>query len=447
MNCKQCTEELINKREDALFCNANCKQKYFKRKKQILNKIERLEKSIRMEEDAQKYFNEQLLDIHENIKTNLGYLKSNLVELEKSLSEVARTVRLNNRGFYSEFMEAIEDDPDKYWREIQIMKGFDSSRKQKLLQKYRNQFREVEKQKRKEYEEKFIEYTQAAQHVKSGRPIDAQKELLVKVEKSKREVVQFKEELEGLRSIDLDRLPPKPNPKRKNRPSKRTSPVRAFSGREILTMEFNGIQLAGEIGRFLGKLEREKCAIALTGNSGAGKSTFSYQLAKAFLEARQSVAYFSLESGFTESMQKLVAKYGIGKYKFDAFGEGTLTDVRTEANNYDCVIVDSYAKISSKAQDFEDLRQDFPNTFFIIIFQKTTDGKIRGGSSILYNSTATIDIGISDQEHRMAWMKKSRYGTENFVYSINQDKLLKDDKIPTKWTKINETWQSPSRKY
>ena len=107
------------------------------------------------------------------------------------------------------------------------------------------------------------------------------------------------------------------------------------------------------------------------------------------------------------------------------------------------MIVDSYSKISSKAEDFENLRQEFPNTFFIIIFQKTTDGKIRGGSSIIYNSTATIDIRITKEEHRIAIMQKSRYKSENFVYSINNDEVLKSTNAPIKWSEIEKEWTSP----
>ena len=100
MNCKQCTEELINKREDALFCNGNCKQKYFKRKKQVLSKITKLERSIRMEEDAQAHFEAQLEQVNKNIQTNLETLRSELKDLEKSFFEVLRTTKLSNNEFY-----------------------------------------------------------------------------------------------------------------------------------------------------------------------------------------------------------------------------------------------------------------------------------------------------------------------------------------------------------
>ena len=196
-------------------------------------------------------------------------------------------------------------------------------------------------------------------------------------------------------------------------------------------MNFDGVQVKGEIGRFLGTMERNKCAIALTGDSGAGKSYFSYELANAFIGNQLSVGYFTLESGFNNKFKEFASSHS-GNFLFKGFEEGKLQDVRTEANNFDCLIIDSYSKISDKAKDFEELRQDFPDTFFIIIFQKTTDGKIRGGSSILFNSTATIDIKVDAGGERLAVMKKSRYDTENFIYSITEGELVKDDKLPIK---------------
>lgn len=440
MKCKQCTEELVNKREDAIFCNPNCKQKYFKRKKQILSKIKRLEKFTQMEQDVKEHFTKEIVEIQGRVKNNCENIRRKVREAEESLSEMIRTRRLTDAEFYTELIAAFKITPHKYWHDLQIIRGYDQQAKSDLVHHYRVQFKKQENLTRKKYLPLKQKLNAIEAHIKSGEHTDNQEKLNIQISKCTDEIKRFQVEIEELKSIDLDRLEPKPSVKRKNRPAKRTSVVRAYSGKEILNMEFDVLQLDGELGRFLGKLQRERCAIALTGNSGAGKTTFSYQLAKGFLEKNQSVAYFSLESGFTESTKNLVSKYGIGKYKFDAFAEGTLTDVRIEANNYDCIIVDSYAKISSRPQDFEQLRQDFPNTFFIIIFQKTTDGKIRGGSSILYNSTATIDIQITKGDHRIAWMQKSRYDSENFVFSLNRNKVLKSDKKPIKWSEIEEKW-------
>jgi len=58
-----------------------------------------------------------------------------------------------------------------------------------------------------------------------------------------------------------------------------------------------------------------------------------------------------------------------------------------------------------------------------IIFQKTSSGSIRGGSSIKFNSSATIDVQLQDGE-RIAVMEKGRYGTIGWVYSIDEGRVI-----------------------
>ena len=77
------------------------------------------------------------------------------------------------------------------------------------------------------------------------------------------------------------------------------------------------------------------------------------------------------------------------------------------------------------AFDLEKLRKDFPETIFVCIHQKTTAGTIRGGSKIFYNSTAIINIEIDHDKGRLAVMKKSRYGTEGYMYNINDDEVFR----------------------
>jgi hypothetical protein len=94
--------------------------------------------------------------------------------------------------------------------------------------------------------------------------------------------------------------------------------------------------------------------------------------------------------------------------------------VRKAAESYSLVIVDSFNKLDAKATDFEKLRNDFPLTIFILIFQKTTSGTMRGGSSIKYDSSATIDV-IKRNGQRIAIMEKGRYGTIGWEYFIKAD--------------------------
>ncbi|MCB9198089.1 MAG: hypothetical protein H6600_06495 [Flavobacteriales bacterium] len=432
MKCKQCNNELIGKREDALYCNHNCQQKYFKRKKRILNQIQDLENEIKSNNETIEHLRNKSKNERDRLNIQLRQLNAELKPIHKKLIEINRVLGLSFTEFRRELIQAISKEPLQYWSELDTFKYGNQYEQREIVDRYVQRFRFQRKTSLQEY--KLIS-TKRTKTIKELEKIDDEfiKNRIMRIN-TKNFVLQQK--LDALREINVDRLPPIIKNKSIKTNRIKNSGIRAYSGQEILSLDFESIKLNGNLGDFIGKLIREKCAIALTGDSGAGKSTFSFQLAEAFLSQKLSVAYFSLEAGFTESMKGLIKKFSLNRSNFSAFDDGGLKEVRSEASNFDCVVIDSYSKISAKAIDFENLRQDFPNTIFIVIFQKTTDGKIRGGSSILYNSTATIDIKVTSSGKRIAIMQKSRYGTENFVYSISENKLIKDDKLPIDKKKI-----------
>lgn len=431
MKCKQCGEGIINKREDTIFCNGNCKQKHYKRKKKIKGRIVKLQRLIQSENEIidhwKQVFNEEKQRVLSTIESFQKKLNKNKSILEK-LIELKSLTKLE---YYKYLIRKFERNPNHYSSELEICYYYGNSEKNQLVLGYRalSQDRIKDIYSTNEKLNDKVDYFKKA--LDKNRRTKLQSDAEYKIDKSENEIKEFDQELIELSEIDLERLPIIKSKKTSIIKSKRISSAQGFSGKEIANMKFDGIQIKGEIGRFLGTMERNKCAIALTGDSGAGKSYFSYELANAFICQKLSVGYFTLESGFNNKFKEFASNHS-GNFLFKAFEEGKLQDVRTEANNFDCIIIDSFSKISDKAKDFEELRQDFPNTFFIIIFQKTTDGKIRGGSSILFNSTATIDIKIAQDGERLATMKKSRYDSENFIYSITEGKLIKDDKVPIK---------------
>lgn len=75
------------------------------------------------------------------------------------------------------------------------------------------------------------------------------------------------------------------------------------------------------------------------------------------------------------------------------------------AKTYD--VIDSFGKLEAKADDFDKLRMDYPTTIFISIFQKTTSGTVRGGSAIVFDSSAIIDVQKRGEE-RIAVMQKKQ---------------------------------------
>jgi hypothetical protein len=120
-----------------------------------------------------------------------------------------------------------------------------------------------------------------------------------------------------------------------------------------------------------------------------------------------------------------LAKEKIQLYQLDDLqisGDGSLKEVRKTAKEYDVIIVDSFQKLNCKPEEYDKLRKDFPNTIFICIFQKTTNNTIRGGSQIFFDSSAVINIEKRDDK-RIAVMQKSRYGTANWEYDIEAQKV------------------------
>jgi hypothetical protein len=216
---------------------------------------------------------------------------------------------------------------------------------------------------------------------------------------------------------------PYPSQKQKERQKRAVDEIGAG---DLQQMDFEVYTMPGILGRFLGNLDRNKTCFALTGDSGAGKTHFAFQLAKLFTSALDIKAkLFSLEEGIGEITKEKVSQYDLDN-ELVISAIGNLHEVRKAAESYSLVIVDSFNKLDAKATDFEKLRNDFPLTIFILIFQKTTSGTMRGGSSIKYDSSATIDV-IKRNGQRIAIMEKGRYGTIGWEYSISEDKIIKAD--------------------
>lgn len=88
--------------------------------------------------------------------------------------------------------------------------------------------------------------------------------------------------------------------------------------------------------------------------------------------------------------------------------EGIAT-LRKAAKYFDVVVIDSYSKIyGAKPEDFDRLRKDFPNVFWLVIFQSTTGGTARGGSMSEYDAGAVLQVN----DGGMAVFEKNRYATE-----------------------------------
>jgi nucleoside-triphosphatase THEP1 len=193
----------------------------------------------------------------------------------------------------------------------------------------------------------------------------------------------------------------------------------------------NSFRLAGDLGILLGALERFELAITLEGDQGGGKTRFSYQLANAFADLDMKVAIFSLEIGRkSDLVRRMREEYLQLENRSNIFITDQLPQgfdtIRKAANEFDVIVIDSWNKLHVKSSEFDRLRKEFPDTIFIIIFQRTTQGTIRGGTAPLFDAGINLEVVKVDDTfiNNYAVATKNRYGATGIQYHITKQKII-----------------------
>jgi len=193
----------------------------------------------------------------------------------------------------------------------------------------------------------------------------------------------------------------------------------------------NSFRLAGDLGILLGDLERFELAITLEGDQGGGKTRFSYQLANAFADLDLKVAIFSLEIGRkSDLVRRMREEYLQPENRDNIFITDQLPQgfetIRRAAREFDVIAIDSWNKLHVKSSEFDRLRKEFPDTIFIIIFQRTTQGTIRGGTAPLFDAGINLEVVKVDETffNNYAVATKNRYGVTGIQYNITQQKII-----------------------
>ncbi|WP_456459165.1 hypothetical protein [Reichenbachiella sp.] len=198
----------------------------------------------------------------------------------------------------------------------------------------------------------------------------------------------------------------------------------------------DSFKLPGDLGKLLGDLERFELAITLEGDQGGGKTRFGYQLADAFAALGNKIAIFSLEIGKrSDLIRRMREEYVHPSNQDKIFITDQLPDgfetIRNSAKDFDVVIIDSWNKLNVHSSLFDKLRKEFPETIFIVIFQRTTQGTIRGGTAPLFDAGINLEVVKVDDTFRnnYAVATKNRYGETGLQYNIHSRELLKENLI------------------
>ncbi|WP_282088263.1 antirestriction protein [Aquimarina algiphila] len=213
--------------------------------------------------------------------------------------------------------------------------------------------------------------------------------------------------------------------------SKQTSSLFSPMNEQSHSKNSNTFNLKGDLGILLGDIERFELAITIEGDQGGGKTRFTYQLADAFADIGHDVAIFSLEIGSkSDLITRMKEEYLQPQNQHQIFIADQLPkgykSIEDATKSFDVIIIDSWNKTGLPSQDFDRLRKQHPNTIFIVIFQRTTQKTIRGGTAPLFDAGINIEIIKTDDTFRnnYAITTKNRYGITGIKYNIFNKSII-----------------------
>ena len=187
---------------------------------------------------------------------------------------------------------------------------------------------------------------------------------------------------------------------------------------------------------FLGALEKktkDSLVITLTGKQGSGKTRFAFQFMNA-LAQRYRVGHASIE----EHPESVLYEEKAYQYLNDtALEHITAQDVRSLAEldtmirTNEVIVIDSFQKMRELEPKFEvdkDLRKKYDGKLFLVIFQQTADGKMRGGSKSQFDGDIILFTEtFPDYRENYVYPDKNRYNKRpatELQYSIYEQRML-----------------------
>lgn len=174
---------------------------------------------------------------------------------------------------------------------------------------------------------------------------------------------------------------------------------RAISNKNVLAAQFETAEFTGAYLASFGRPELRGAWI-IWGGSGSGKTTFTLMLCK-YLAGFRRVAYNSLEQGLSLSLQKAwervdMAEAGSNIILLNKEQMPELRERLRKRKSPDIIVIDSVQYLTKfYTQQFNELKEDFPDKLFIFISQadkadKDPDGKT--AKHIRYDADIKIKV-------------------------------------------------------
>lgn len=173
-----------------------------------------------------------------------------------------------------------------------------------------------------------------------------------------------------------------------------------------------------QLQRFLGDVERktsESTVITIAGGAGSGKTRFAFQFINA-LAQNYTVGHASLEEHpdsklYYDKVQQYIDETALPNIDVPEIKDLDQLEALIQRN--EVIVIDSFAKLQELNPRFlldRDLRKKYDGKLFLLIYQLTGDGKMRGGSKSEYDGDIILLTHVApDYRENYIYPSKNRY--------------------------------------
>ncbi|WP_315015063.1 zincin-like metallopeptidase domain-containing protein [Capnocytophaga leadbetteri] len=173
-----------------------------------------------------------------------------------------------------------------------------------------------------------------------------------------------------------------------------------------------------QLQRFLGDVERktsESTVITIAGGAGSGKTRFAFQFINA-LAQNYRVGHASLEEHpdsklYYDKVQQYIDETALPNIEAPEIKD--LDQLEALIHRNEVIVIDSFAKLQELNPRFlldRDLRKKYDGKLFLLIYQLTGEGKMRGGSKSEYDGDIILLTHVApDYRENYIYPSKNRY--------------------------------------
>ncbi len=200
-------------------------------------------------------------------------------------------------------------------------------------------------------------------------------------------------------------------------------------------------KIDNKVGGFLGKIEKKpkhSVVVTLDAPQGAGKTRALFQFANALAKHGNTVLFASFEehpeSTLFQKKQKQYISNEALKYFYPIGEISGYEELAKLMSQFDVVMIDSWNKIKQMSPhvDFDtDFRKAYDGKLFFTIFQRTQDGKMRGGSQAQFDGDIILKVGKrEDFKENYLFADKNRYQDKDLnslFYNVYHQEIITEN--------------------